>query len=273
MKIGYLGPVNSFTYQAAKHYFSADLKAFATIPQALDAVLAGAINFALVPVENSLEGSVHATIDSMSVTPDLFVYEEVVLPIKQQLLGYHATPEKIYSHPQALAQCQKFLAHNFPNAELIASASTTRAVQFIKERPDEPIAAIASIEAANYYDVPVLAENIQDTASNETRFWLVGQVKQPPEKILSPQKMSIILQPDSNLPGSLHKMLACFGWRNINLSKIESRPLKTNLGEYFFVVDIILNHNEKLIENALEEITLLNGTYQILGKYGVAKEK
>lgn len=270
MTIGYLGPVNSFSYQAAHNNFSEPLQAFASIPICLSEVKKGRVEFALVPIENSLEGSVHATIDALSVMPELFVYQEVVLPIKQQLLSRFAAPEKIYSHPQALAQCEKFIAQHFPNAELIPTRSTTSAVLYLNEHPEAPIAAIASKDAATYYDVPIISADIQDNDLNQTRFWLVGRRGQAENNFPAPSKLSIVLELPTNLPGSLHRMLACFGWRNINLSKIESRPKKTYLGEYFFVIDIVIDHNQTLINNAFEEISLLGGTCQILGCYRVS---
>ncbi|WCG33343.1 prephenate dehydratase [Enterococcus dispar] len=269
MKIGYLGPESSFSYHAAKRQFdTADLVAYASIPACLQAALQAEVDLAIVPIENSLEGSVHATIDTLSQNPELQVLAEVILPIKQQLLAVNpADFQKIYSHPQALAQSQKFLATNYPLAELIPTASTAAACEYVAKQHADQIAAIASFEAASAYGLEIVSSDIQDNDFNQTRFWIVS-----PKKAMDfgcAEKMSLILTLPSNQAGALHQMLATFGWRQINLSKIESRPLKTSLGEYFFVVDLLLNRPSELIENAIEEIELLGGMVVRLGAYSV----
>ena len=191
------------------------------------------VDLAVVPVENSLEGSVHHTIDLLSKHPEVEVKSEIVLPIKQQLLGNPATKiTKILSHPQALAQSQQFLETHYPNVPLVATESTTAAAMYVAEHPKEDAAAIASLETAQHVGLEILAENIQDNELNQTRFWIIGD-------------------------------------RKINLSKIESRPLKTSLGEYFFVIDLLLDRPMTLVENALQEIKMLGGESQILGCYPV----
>lgn len=269
MKIGYLGPESSFSHQAAKKKFAAaDLVAYASIPACLQAVLNDEVEFSVVPIENSLEGSVHATIDTLSQNTQLQVVAEIILPIKQQLLAVNESNfKKIYSHPQALAQSQIFLATNYPNAELVPTASTTAACDYVANNGEEEIAAIASCEAATVYNLKIISHQIQDNDFNQTRFWVVGNHQT--FSFGKPEKMSLILTLPSNHAGALHQMLAAFGWRQIDLSKIESRPLKTSLGEYFFVVDLRLNCPQQLIENALEEIQLLGGQIARLGVYTI----
>ncbi|MFV0557170.1 MAG: prephenate dehydratase [Enterococcus sp.] len=269
MKIGYLGPESSFTHQATKKVFQQALVTYASIPACIKAVVTDEIDCAIVPVENSLEGSVHATIDTLSHSAKLQVRQEIVLPIKQQLLGTNATITRILSHPQALAQSQNFLATAYPEAVLVPMASTTAAAEYVQTHPQEPIAAIASQEAAIRYQLPILAADIQDNAVNQTRFWVITKKDYPMESLPPATKMTLVLTMPSNQPGTLHKMLATFGWREINLSKIESRPLKTNLGEYFFVIDLLLDQPSELIANALTEIQLLGGAVTVLGKYSV----
>lgn len=277
MKIGYLGPKSSFTHQAAqKIALDAELIAFPSIPKCLLAAEQRLVDFAVVPVENSLEGSVHATIDHLFHKCGLTVVQEIILPIKQQLLTAPTTPidalTKIMSHPQALAQCQDYLESQFPDVLLEAVASTTYAAEYVSQHPHEKIAAIASMQAAQQYALTVAATAIQDNDFNQTRFWLVAsQRNDSSQKIQSSSadKMTILLTLPSNQPGALHKALAAFGWRNIGLSKIESRPLKTSLGEYFFVVDLVCEQSERLIKNALEEIQLLGVVVRNLGAYPV----
>lgn len=270
MNVSYLGPESSFTYQAACQLFpTRQLTAYASIPVCLRALFRKQVDLAVVPVENSLEGAVHHTIDLLSKHPEVEVKSEIVLPIKQQLLGNPATKiTKILSHPQALAQSQQFLETHYPNVPLVATESTTAAAMYVAEHPKEDAAAIASLETAQHVGLEILAENIQDNELNQTRFWIVGDRKMTSQQS-APVKMSVILTLPANRPGMLHKMLAAFGWREINLSKIESRPLKTSLGEYFFVIDLLLDRPMTLVENALQEIKMLGGESQILGCYPV----
>ncbi len=276
MKIGYLGPKSSFTHQAAQKVApDAELIAFPSIPKCLQAAEQKQVDFAVVPVENSLEGSVHATIDHLFHKSGLTVVREIILPIKQQLLTAPSTTtqeiHKIMSHPQALAQCQAYLEKHFPEALIEAVSSTTYAAEYVSRHPEEKIAAIASVQAAKQYDLTIAAAAIQDNDFNQTRFWLVALQADVPDETFFQKaaKMTVLLTLPSNLPGALHKALAAFGWRDIGLSKIESRPLKTSLGEYFFVVDLACEQPEALIRNALEEIRLLGVTVRNLGAYPV----
>lgn len=270
MKIAYLGPESSFSHQAARRQFpEAQLAAYATIPATMQAVTAGAADLAIVPVENSLEGSVHATIDHLSRNLELTVYSEIVLPVKQQLMAHSLGDyTEIYSHPQALAQSQQYLSQHYPKAILVPTQSTTAAAEYVAAHPEKSVAAIASKEAADRYQLQVVGADIQDNDYNQTRFWLVGLAGDASE-FGAPSKMTLVLTLPSNQPGALHKALAAFGWRDISLSKIESRPLKTNLGEYFFVIDLLLDRPAELIANALEEVCLLGSDVRSLGKYPV----
>lgn len=179
MNVSYLGPESSFTYQAACQLFPTEqLTAYASIPACLRALFRKQVDLAVVPVENSLEGSVHHTIDLLSKHPEVEVKSEIVLPIKQQLLGNPATKiTKILSHPQALAQSQQFLETHYPNVPLVATESTTAAAMYVAEHPKEDAAAIASLETAQHVGLEILAENIQDNELNQTRFWIIGDRK------------------------------------------------------------------------------------------------
>lgn len=172
MNVSYLGPESSFTYQAACQLFPTEqLTAYASIPVCLRALFRKQVDLAVVPVENSLEGAVHHTIDLLSKHPEVEVKSEIVLPIKQQLLGNPATKiTKILSHPQALAQSQQFLETHYPNVPLVATESTTAAAMYVAEHPKEDAAAIASLETAQHVGLEILAENIQDNELNQTRF-------------------------------------------------------------------------------------------------------
>ncbi|MGY3703034.1 prephenate dehydratase [Vagococcus martis] len=271
MEVGYLGPKNSFTYKAASYYFDdSSLQPYSSITSCLNALTHMQVDYVVVPIENSLEGSVHTSIDGLFHHKDIKVYKEIILPIKQNLLVNDLTivPEKILSHPQAIAQSQHFLETCYPNVLIEQVPSTTFAAEYVAGHPDESVGAIASKEAAEEYGLEILSENIQDNRFNQTRFWLLGK---QPFKIddSNIQKLSLFITLPKNTPGILHKVLSAFAWREIDLSKIESRPLKTELGEYYFIIDVIIQDNIPLVEHALEEITLLGVTYQHLGCYSI----
>jgi prephenate dehydratase len=273
MKVGYLGPKNSFTFQAASTIADeTELVAYPSIPFCIQALEEHQISFAVVPIENSLEGSVHASVDRIFHQDKLFVAGEIVLPIRQQLLGYSNEQPitKILSHPQALSQSQRFLETNYPLTPLEAVASTTFAAEYVANHPEEQVAAIASEKAASEYGLNILAHDIQDNVLNQTRFWILTATKgETLDTLGKPARNTLFITLPDNLPGALHKVLSCFAWRNIDLSKIESRPLKTSLGEYFFIVDLTLEDNQALIKNAIEEIELLNGRTRNIGSYPV----
>lgn len=278
MKVGYLGPQRSFTYQAAATCFAAaDLVAYPSIPACLKAVETGELDYGVVPLENSLEGSVHATIDSLFHRPGLQVIREIILPIKQQLLTANQLPlaeiRRVLSHPQALAQSQAFLEESLPQAQLEAVASTTHAAQYVKEHPTEALAAIASKDAAEHYGLTIAQPDIQDNEGNQTRFWVVTRPERIEESMEQAVKQTLLLTLPSNQPGALYQVLQAFGWRKIDLSKIESRPLKTNLGEYFFVVDLVCDRDPELIANAFAEIQLLGAEVRNLGAYPITLVK
>ncbi|RGI31991.1 prephenate dehydratase [Melissococcus sp. OM08-11BH] len=271
MEVGYLGPKNSFTYKAASYYFDdSSLQPYASITNCLNALKKNQVDYAVVPIENSLEGSVHTSMDGLFQEKDITVCREIILPIQQNLLVNDLTiiPKKILSHPQALAQSQQFLETYYPDVLIEQVPSTTFAAEYVAEHPSESVAAIASKEAAREYGLEILSSGIQDNRFNQTRFWLLG--KEPfNQDEYQPQKMTLFMTLPKNAPGILHKVLSAFAWREIDLSKIESRPLKTELGEYYFIIDVLIHDNIKLVEYALEEITLLGAKYQQLGYYPI----
>lgn len=273
MKIAYLGPKNSFSFQAASQLGEEnEFIPYPSIPMCLQALKSDALDYALVPIENSLEGSVHATVDQFFQTTGLVVLGEIILPIRQQLLVNPGTilPGKILSHPQALAQSQQFLESHFPEVPMEAVSSTTFAAEWVANHPDKKYAAIASEEAAKEYSLEILGKDIQDNAYNQTRFWIVGNEKQQTFDFLGPTtKMTLFVTLPANLPGALHKVLSTFAWRNIDLTKVESRPLKTNLGEYFFIIELTVDENEALIEQAIKEMESLKIGVRLIGHYPI----
>ncbi|KAF1296086.1 prephenate dehydratase [Enterococcus sp. JM4C] len=276
MKVGYLGPESSFTYQAAKKGFpNEQLVPFPSIPACIKAVEYKDVELAVVPIENTLEGSVNTTVDYLYHQSFIPVGAELILPIHQQLMVAKQNQAdwqqitKIMSHPQALAQSANFIQAHFPDVQIESTPSTAYAAQYVAEHPKELIGAIAPKSAAQMYQTVIVSENIQDVAINHTRFWVIGQ----PEIVLSlpmkKEKMTVAITMPLNTPGSLLQALSAFGWRQIDLSKIESRPLKTSLGEYFFLLDVEMNKPRSLVENAIEEIQLLGGEVKVFGQYGI----
>ena len=271
MLVGYLGPKGSFSHQVAQKAFpKADLIPYQTITEVIKAYENRLVDFSIVPVENSIEGSVHETLDYLFHPAQLQTIVELIQPIKQQLMvSYFGNPiEKIFSHPQALAQSKVYIQKHYPDAMLEMTASTASAARLVAEHPDKPYAAIAPESAAYEYDLQIVARDVQEMSENFTRFWVLG-IEIPILSLASLGfKQTLALTLPDNLPGALYKALSVFAWRGIDLTKIESRPLKTALGEYFFILDVD-GRQEKLLQFALEELATIGITFKILGHYQV----
>lgn len=273
MKVAYLGPSGSFTHNVALNAFPHDvLQPSANITEVIKSYEEGLVDYAIIPVENSIEGSVHETLDYLYHQAKIEAVAEIILPIKQQLMvtSLGKPVEKIFSHPQAIAQGKKYIKENYPNAKLEITASTAYAARFIAEHPDENFAAIAPLAAAEEYQLQVIAQDIQEIDENYTRFWVLGHENPKLHLNRINDKISLAVTLPNNLPGGLYKTLSVFAWRGINLTKIESRPLKTVLGEYFFIIDLE-DKNEELLSFSLEELSAIGIQYKILGQYAVYK--
>ncbi|MGT2742078.1 prephenate dehydratase [Streptococcus plurextorum] len=268
MKVAYLGPSGSFTHNVAlKAFPQAELLAFETITEVLKAYQDKLVSYAIVPVENSIEGSVHETTDYLFHQSDIKAVVEIIQPIKQQLMtAGDKKPEKIFSHPQAIAQGKKYIGDHYPEVKLETTGSTASAARFVAEHPDQPFAAIAPEAAATEYGLTIIAKDIQEIEENFTRFWVLGASVPTIQLPSLSEKMSLALTLPDNLPGALYKGLSVFAWRGIDLTKIESRPLKTMLGEYFFMVDVA-NQDRELVGYALAELKSLGIRYKVLGEY------
>ena len=271
MLVGYLGPKGSFSHQVAQKAFpKADLIPYQTITEVIKAYENRLVDFSIVPVENSIEGSVHETLDYLFHHAQLQTIVELIQPIKQQLMvsNFGNPIEKIFSHPQALAQSKVYIQKHYPDAMLEMTASTASAARLVAEHPDKPYAAIAPESAAYEYDLQIVARDVQEMSENFTRFWVLG-IEIPILSLASLGfKQTLALTLPDNLPGALYKALSGFAWRGIDLTKIESRPLKTALGEYFFILDVD-GRQEKLLQFALEELATIGITFKILGHYQV----
>jgi prephenate dehydratase len=239
MRVGYLGPPGTFSEEALGRCdlaAKADRKDYPTIADAIEAVVKREVDVSLVPIENSLEGSVHVTLDMLVHRPGLRIRREVLLPIEQNLLARSGTRladvKRVLSHPQPLGQCATFLREKLPGLPHEITPSTADAARQAADR--EGCAAIGSRAAAERYGLALLAESIQDGEGNTTRFVLVARED---EKQTGRDRTSIAFTLDRDRPGGLYEVLGEFAKREINLSKIESRPAKQALGHYVFYVD------------------------------------
>jgi len=246
-KMGYLGPKGSFSEETI-HLFVAtysefneslpELIPFPTIPRLLLACNDQEVDWAFVPLENSTEGQLGVTMDTLSQTEHLFITHEFIHPIDKCLLVHEPMPleqiERVYAHEQALGQCRDFLEKHLAHAEQRTCLSTAEAAHRISSIK-ENWAAIGPRRAARLYNLHLLQERIQDSTLNPTRFILVGHNLS--EMSAAEDKTSLLIIAE-NTPGSLYRILGEFSKRQINLSRIESRPSKKKLGEYVFFVDI-----------------------------------
>ena len=271
MKIAYLGPKGSFSHHVVQTAFpKEELHAFANITDVIKAYEQGLVDYSVVPVENSIEGSVHESLDYLFHQARIQAIAEIVQPIHQQLMAVpgQSKIEKIFSHPQALAQGKKFIDKHYPEAKIEVTASTAYAARFIAEHPDQPYAAIAPRNSAAEYGLELIAEDIQEMEANFTRFWVLGSEIPTIPLQSQTEKMSLALTLPDNLPGALYKALSTFAWRGIDLTKIESRPLKTALGEYFFIIDVDYSDKE-LVHFARQELEAIGIQHKILGTYPI----
>lgn len=269
MKVAFLGPQATFTHQAAMQQFgfSAQLVPQKSIGAVFEEVQRGRANYGVVPVENSTEGAVSHTLD-MFVESDLLINAEVLLEINHDLLSQSGRLEdvkKVVSHPQALAQCRHWLEENLPDVPLIDVGSTALAAQMVADDPTA--AAISSELAATLYDLQPVKRKIEDNPNNYTRFLVVGQ--KGPEKS-GFDKTSLMFRINDE-PGILHRMLEPFSKRNINLAKIESRPLKKKAWEYVFFLDLEGHIDEDNVREAVEDLKQYCQFVKVLGSYPRAR--
>jgi len=279
--IAYLGPQGTYSEAAAiacsrqlkAQGYESQLRPYPSIAQTLQAVAKNQAHLAIAPVENSIEGSVPMTLDSLWQLEGLEIQQAYVLPITHGLLSQVSdlsTIKTVYSHPQALAQCQEWLEQHLPGVELIPTNSTTESIQYLQ--PEQPIAAIASQRAANLYQVPVLAYPINDRPDNCTRFWVMSSTDSPIklQATSEPKTHTSIALSLPNIPGVLVKPLEIFARQGINLSRIESRPTKRSLGEYLFFIDIEVDARDSSIQDTLEHLKESTEVLKIFGSYTVS---
>jgi prephenate dehydratase len=275
--VAYFGPEATFTQEALltqPDLAGADLRPMASIAAVLDAVARDEVDRGFVPIENGIEGTVSATIDGLIHDVDLHIQREVVMDIHLHLMAGPGTGltaiHAVSSYPHALAQCQKYLARTLPDAEQRAANSTADAARLLGESGAPGEAAIAPRLAAERYGLSIVAEDVEDHPENQTRFVLVARTSVPAST--GHDKTSIVCFQRADHPGSLHGILGQFAARNINLSKIESRPTKQALGDYCFVIDLSGHVGDEVVADCLRDLHAGLAGVKFLGSYPAAGE-
>ena len=267
-RIAYLGPIGTFTEEAAIRYNpEAELESFPTVAAVALAVSSGMAEEGVVPIENSLEGSVTATLDLLIHEAKLQISRELVLPIEHCLLVSPGTRtadiQVVYSHPQSLGQCRGFLERCFPKARLESSLSNASAADVVSEGA-VGAAAIAPRRNAELRGLELLARGIQDSDHNVTRFVVLAEQDSPPT---GDDKTSLCFSFSDDKAGLLYEALREFAHRNINLAKIESRPAKNALGDYVFLVDCEGHREHPAVREAIEAVRAHTSMLHIFGSY------
>lgn len=282
-RFAFLGPQGSFSEEAARFFFAPQqLVPYRSILDCLEAVWEQEVDGAVVPIENSIEGSVNMTMDWLVEHPKLCITAELTMPIQQQVMGTRrwapSEVKKIFSHPQAVAQCRDFLRAHFPVAELVYTNSTSEAAQHVSEHPEKPWLAIGTRLAAELYGLMVLREAAQDYPDNRTSFvvvardagWIKESDVQASEK--RPEKTSLVVFLPEDYPGALYQVLAAFAWRKLNLTRLISRPTKKKLGTYHFFIDVEQPADDVLLHGVISEIQALGCGILVLGSYPCFKK-
>jgi prephenate dehydratase len=284
VRVGYFGPEGTFTHEALIQAAAGRDLELVPLPTIYDTVMAvhdGSVARALVPIENSLEGSVNATLDALAMeTEDVAIAGEVIHPIRHCLIARTelelSDVEAVVSHPQANAQCARFIRTRLPRARVMGGASTAEAVRLVAEH-DGPWAALGNRAAAELYGCVVLRSGVEDVADNETRFVWLGPVGATPgapgerEPALGPWKTAIVFWGvGSEAPGWLVGCLSEFAQRDVNLTRIESRPRKQGLGRYMFFADLEGRDREPHVAAALDGLRSHVEVLRVLGSFPAA---
>lgn len=274
-RIGFLGPPGTFTEEALltqADLAGEELVPMRSMPEVLAAAQTGAVDMGFVAMENSIEGTVNMTLDALIFDTSLLIRREVLLPVSLSLLAPPGTSladiTTVVSIPHATAQCRAWLTANLPAAELAAANSTAEAVRLVGETRPPGTAAVGTALAAKLYGLDVLAADVGDHDDNVTRFVLVA-----PQGVPAPtghDKTSIVCFQDADRPGSLHAILGQFSARNINLTKLESRPTKQSLGEYCFVIDLEGHVADEVVADCLRDLHAQLPSVKFLGSYPAA---
>lgn len=279
-KMGVLGPLGTHS-EAAAQYLSRllperpELLVYPDIFAVIQAVEDGEVDSCLVPVENSLEGAINITLDTLARSADLFVESELIWPVHNQLMARPGTQKicRIYSHPQPISQCRGYLQQHYPQAELIKVASTARAAEIVAQEPrGMGAAAICTERGGELNGLVTVAKEIQDNMANATRFFELCRVTAAPHKPVGPaEKMLVICEIDGQKAGALYDVLKEFADRGVNMTRIESRPARTELGAYIFFFDLEVADNEAALREAVAAVARKSKWLNDLGSFPVVR--
>jgi prephenate dehydratase len=279
LKVGFLGPPGTFTEEAllAQDDLAAgELVALRSMPDVLAATASGEVDLGFVALENSIEGTVRQVLDALIFEHDLLIQREAVLSVRQNLLAPPGTAladvRRVASFPDAAAQCRRFLSDQLPGVEIVAATSTAEAARSVAAAAPDGTAAVGTALAAKLYGLDVLAEGIEDHSDNRTRFVVVAR---PDAGIPAPtghDKTTVVCFQESDRPGSLHAILGQFTARNINLTKLESRPTKHSLGDYCFIIDLEGHVDDEVVADCLRDLHAQLRHLKFLGSYPAASE-
>lgn len=276
--IGYLGPIGTFTELAVHALFPdedmLELQAFSSIEKCLIAAHERTTDITVVPIENSIGGSVNMTLDWLIHEVDIPIQAEVRLPVHHELLSHPNQSEQrdfeiIFAHPQALMQCNQYLRENYPNVELRPTNSSAEAAWTTSNNPDKPWLSIANFIARDIYGLNSIKSGIENNGTNTTRFIALGYEAIPISK--EGEKSSIIVSFPENELIMLHKVLGIINDHKITPTKIESAPMKTELGDYVFFIDLDTKNQTKAYEKACQEIKKTGCSLRHLGTYPTLK--
>ncbi|KWX77723.1 prephenate dehydratase [Paenibacillus jilunlii] len=275
-------PQGSVSHEALLHLFGdepVNIEHHKLISNVFLATANGVTDYSVIPIENTIEGSVSLHIDWLINEVNLPMQAEWIFPSIQNLIGNpkeftdaeghkdYTKVVKILSHPVAMAQCLQFIRDHAPWAELESVGSTSEAVEIVSNNPGKGWAAIGTALGAATHGLEVVERQVTDHNNNFTRFVLVGHQKLELPRKSSGDKTSILVTLPEDFPGALHQVLAAFAWRRLNLSRIESRPTKKKLGTYYFYIDVMEPIESVLLPGAIEEIKALGCQVRILGSY------
>jgi prephenate dehydratase len=273
MATAFLGPRGTFSEEAALLYADRfergdELVAFASIPALTAAVETGLASEAILPIENSIEGSVSTTLDLLIHETTLKIRAEVVVPVRHFLVTAPGTAladvAVVSSHPQAFGQCRRFLERCLPKADQAAALSTAGAVEEVAKSGDKSRAAIGTSRAAELYGGAILAHDIQDVRSNVTRFIALGRED---AARTGDDKTSFAFTLKANVPGALHAVLSELADETLQMTKIESRPSKAWLGDYVFLIDLEGHHDDPPVNRAIERVRERCAAFLVFGSY------
>ena len=279
-KMGVLGPLGTHS-EAAAQYLSRllperpELLVYPDIFAVIQAVEDGEVDSCLVPVENSLEGAINITLDTLARSDDLFVASELIWPVHNQLMARPGTQKicRIYSHPQPISQCRGYLQQHYPEAELIKVASTARAAEIVAKEPrGMGAAAICTKRGGELNSLVTVATEIQDNMANATRFFELRRVTAAPQAPIGPaEKMLVICEIDGQKAGALYDVLKEFADRGVNMTRIESRPARTELGAYIFFFDLDVADNEEALRTSVAAVARKSKWLKDLGSFPVVR--